>query len=200
MFTGIIQTIGTVVEVHKEGNRLHYALSFPFEGLKIGASVSIDGVCQTVVKIEGASVFFDAIDETLARTTLDTLSVGKRVNIERAAKIGDEIGGHLLSGHIFGTVTLENIEQNVYTFTCPPEWMKYLFEKGFIALDGASLTLVEVAEGHFTVHLIPETLKRTTLGAKKVGERVNVEFDALTQAAVETVERLIAKPKQNRSH
>ncbi|MCC5832706.1 MAG: riboflavin synthase subunit alpha [Chlamydiales bacterium] len=199
MFTGIIRAIGEVVEFKKQEGLLQYAVSFPYEKLECGASVSIDGVCQTVVNIENGRVWFDAIDETLKRTTLDTLHVGRKVNIERAAKFGDEIGGHLLSGHIYGTAKLSNIESNIYTFTLPREWMKYLFSKGYIAIDGISLTLVDVEEGKFTVHLIPETLQRTTLGTKRLGDRVNIEFDALTQAAVETVEAILKREK-NRSH
>lgn len=189
MFTGIIRAIGEVAELKKKEGLLQYAVSFPHKDLECGASVSIDGVCQTVVKIENGQVWFDAIDETLKRTTFDSLHIGQKVNIERSAKIGDEIGGHLLSGHIYGTALLSHIEGNIYTFTLPPDWMKYLFSKGYIAIDGISLTLVDVEKGKFTVHLIPETLQRTTLGTKRPGDRVNIEFDALTQAAVETVER-----------
>jgi len=193
MFTGIVRAIGEVVEMKKKGELLQYALAFPHENLELGASVSIDGVCQTVVKIEDGKVWFDAIGETIKRTTFDTMEVEQKVNIERSAKIGDEIGGHLLSGHIYGTATLSQTDGNVYTFKLPTEWMKYLFSKGYIAIDGISLTLVDVEEGLFTVHLIPETLQRTTLGKKEVGERVNIEFDSLTQAAVETVERIWAR-------
>ncbi|MCH9627660.1 MAG: Riboflavin synthase [Chlamydiales bacterium] len=190
MFTGIIQTIGTVIEVIQKKDLLSYALDFPHDHLQLGASVSVDGVCQTVVHMEGGYVWFDAIAETLKRTTLETLTVGQKVNIERAAKIGDEIGGHLLSGHIYGTARLHQVEGNIYTFECPTDCMKYLFSKGFIAIDGISLTLVQVEENFFTVHLIPETLKRTTLATKKVNERINLELDSLTQAVVETVERM----------
>lgn len=190
MFTGIVRAIGTIIEVKKKGDLLHYAVAFPHDNLELGASVAIDGVCQTVVKMTENSVWFDAIDETLQRTTLNILQVGQKVNIERSAKIGDEIGGHLLSGHVYGTAPIFNIDDNIYTFHCPAEWTKYLFSKGYIAIDGVSLTVVDVGADFFTVHLIPETLHRTTLGQKKIDDRVNLEFDALTQAAVETVERL----------
>ncbi len=193
MFTGIIRAIGEVVELKNKANILQYAIAFPHEGLELGASVSIDGVCQTVVRIEGDKVWFDAIEETLKRTTLDRLAVGQKVNLERAAKIGDEIGGHLLSGHIYGRAELSKIESNIFTFKVPTNWQKYFFPKGFIAINGISLTLVDVEEGLFTVHLIPETLQRTTLGKIKPGDRVNIELDALTQAAVETVERIISQ-------
>ncbi len=191
MFTGIVRFIGRITEIIRKESLLQYAVAFPHEHLERGASVSIDGVCQTVVRIDGENVWFDAIEETLQKTTLGSIEVGDLVNIERSAKIGDEIGGHLLSGHIYGTATLAQIDGNIFTFTCPQKWLKYLFPKGFVALNGASLTVVDVGISHFTVHLIPETLKRTTFGQKKIGDRVNVEFDSLTQAAVETVERLI---------
>lgn len=190
MFTGLIQAIGEIVELKKEEGLLRYAVAFPHKHLALGASVSIEGVCQTVAQIEAGNVWFDAVEETLKRTTLDSLHVGQHVNIERAARLGDEIGGHILSGHIYGTAQLSQINGHVYTFNIPSAWTKYLFSKGYIAIDGISLTLVDVDKEQFSVHLIPETLQRTTLGKKKVGDRINLEFDALTQAAVETIERI----------
>ncbi len=198
MFTGIIQTIAEVYAVEKKEGSIHYGILFPsslLEGLELGASVSIDGVCQTVVTIDNQIVWFDAIEETLIRTTLRHLKKKMHVNIERAAKWGEEIGGHLLSGHIFGKASLLDIQENRYFFSAPPLGMKYLFEKGFIALDGVSLTLASCDRSKkiFSIHLIPETMKRTLLGQKKRGDEVNVEIDALTQAAVETVENLLGK-------
>lgn len=195
MFTGIIKAIAPILELHATAHLLRYTIAFPIEmlhKLEIGASVAVDGVCQTVVAIEQQKVSFEAIEETLLRTTLKNLSKGTRVNLERAAKFGEEIGGHLLSGHIACTASIENIENNVITLKCSLEWIKYLFPKGFVALNGASLTLVSVLpeEGLFTVHLIPETLKRTTWGDKSEGDLVNLEVDSLTQAVVETVARM----------
>jgi riboflavin synthase len=196
MFTGIVKAVAPIVALlEKEGPLFQYAVEFPqglLDGLQIGASVSVDGVCQTVTRLKGSWVFFEAISETLTRTTLGELALGNRVNLERAAKIGDEIGGHLLSGHIYGKGYLSKIEENIYTFNCPSAWVKYLFTKGFIAIDGASLTVVALNRevGSFTVHLIPETLKATTLGQKKEGDWVNLEFDSITQVTVETLENL----------
>lgn len=195
MFAGIVGGKGKVAKAEWSDNRLNYVLAFPqdlLEGLKIGASVSVDGVCQTVTSIQGHLVWFDAIMETLQKTTLNALKEGDFVNLERALKLGDEIGGHLLSGHIYGTASLISIKENTYTFQCPQGWTKYLFEKGFIAIDGVSLTLgaVDRKEGLFSVHLIPETLRTTSLGAKKPNSLLNLEFDSLTQVAVETIERL----------
>lgn len=198
MFTGIVKAVSTVAALEKKDDLLRYAVEFSPEfhsGLELGASVSVDGVCQTVVAIQGNLVWFEAIEETLRCSTLSTLALGKCVNLERSAKIGDEIGGHLLSGHIFGTASLVDIHKNSFTFACTPSWAKYLFPKGFIAIDGISLTLGEIDKegGRFTVHLIPETLKRTTLSSKKLGDLVNLEFDASIQAAVDTIESLFTK-------
>lgn len=195
MFTGIVQAKAVVAAIEQLNSILRYAVTFPPDrllGLQQGASVAIDGVCQTVVAIDQERVWFEAIEETLNRTTLSQMKVGGWVNLERSARYGDEIGGHLLAGHVFGTARLFKIEKNIYTFECPSPWLKYLFPKGFIAIDGISLTLVEVSQlGRFTVHLIPETLKRTTLGEKQEGAYVNLEFDPMTQLTVQTVEAFL---------
>jgi riboflavin synthase len=194
MFTGIVKGIGKVDSLEKKDDILRCGILFPnnlLADLELGGSVAVDGVCLTIVAQSGSAVFFEAIQETLARTTLAELSIGSSVNLERSAKLNDEIGGHLLSGHVFGTATLACIDKNIYTVACSPHWMKYLFPKSYIAINGISLTVVSVdlQKGEFTVHLIPETLKRTTLGQKKAGDLINLEFDAFIQAAVETVER-----------
>src|SRR5262249_41613216 len=126
---------------------------------------------------------------TLARTTLSQMCLGSLVNLERSAKIGEEIGGHLLSGHIYGTAQIAHIMENVYTFSCITQGMKYLFTKGFIAIDGISLTLVEVDRKKcpFSVNRLPETQKRPTQGQKRKGALVNLKFAPLPQVAVETV-------------
>ncbi len=206
MFTGIAQGIFKVSQVQAIVGAVHYAIQLSpelTEGLRVGASVSVDGVCQTVVQIvtqaegvHGGQVFFDAIQETLDRTTLRFLEAGRSVNIERSARFGDEVGGHLVSGHVYGRVQIVKIEMHanfhVFEFACPAEWTKYLFSKGYIALDGVSLTLVEVRpEGKFSVHLIPETLRFTTFGQRQEGAWVNIEFESQTQAIVETVERVL---------
>jgi riboflavin synthase len=196
MFTGIVKGVAPIAALDKKKSLLRYAITFPPDsliGLECGASVAIDGVCQTVVALQKDLVWFEAIEETLLRTTLSQMEIGSRVNLERAAKIGDEIGGHLLSGHIFGRVSLIDIKENIYTLECSAQGIKYLFSKGSVALDGVSLTLVDVdkREGWFSVHLISETLKRTTLGQKKVGALLNLELDPLTQAAVDTIEHFL---------
>jgi riboflavin synthase len=181
---------------------MRYALSVPSElqtGLQSGASIAVLGVCQTVVAINGNEIIFEAIEETLKCTTLSSLHKGQWVNFERSAKMGDEIGGHPLAGHVLGTATIKSIdypsaEQRTLRIACDPKWMKNIFPKGFIALNGASLTVGETdPQGFLTVHLIPETLKRTTFGAALVGDQINVEIDSQTQAIVATVERILAE-------
>ncbi len=208
MFTGIITKTCPVTAVKMDRSLCRYAVALDGElltGLKTRASVSIDGTCLTVTAIDSTGVWFDAISETLNKTTLNSLKVGDLVNVERAARFGDEIGGHLLSGHIFGTATVEKIvnENGTYVlyFKCPPAWCKYLLPKGYVAIHGASLTLVDVdgTKGIFSVHLIPETLKLTNLGQKKVGDRVNIELDSSTQAIVDTVERYLSQTMMSTS-
>ena len=167
-------------------------------GLALGASVAHNGCCLTVTAIEGNRVSFDLIKETLRVTNLGDLQEGDIVNIERAAKFSDEIGGHLMSGHIMTTAEICKIIQSennreVWFKIQDPAQMKYILHKGFVGIDGISLTVGEVTKSKFCVYLIPETLERTTLGAKKLGHRVNIEIDPHTQAIVDTVERVLAQ-------
>lgn len=202
MFTGIVQGVRSVVSVERKTNLVGFVVDLGGDlsgGLRVGASVSVDGVCLTVTHITGTCAGFDAIQETLDRTTLAGLAPGRQVNIERSASAAHEVGGHRVSGHIHGTARIREVRQRenerVLALDAPPEWMNYIFPKGFIALDGASLTVVEVARNDcaFTVHLIPETLRKTTFASKQVGHRVNLEIDAQTQAIVDTVERIMAE-------
>ena len=191
MFTGIIQGTGCVQSVRRD-SVVTIDVQIPStEGLEIGASVAIDGVCLTATSVSD-TVTFDVIPETLERTTLGSLSSGSNVNVERALKFGDELGGHLLSGHIMGTAEIVAVENQDYTIQCPPEMAEYIQEKGYIAVDGISLTVGKTSgKGGFDVHIIPETLRLTTLGSKGVGDHVNIEIDAMTQAVVETTKRLM---------
>jgi len=199
VFTGIVKGLFKVAAFSHSRGLKKLAITFTdemLEGLKIGASIAINGVCLTVVKIENLLVWFDVIPETLSRTNLKYLIAGQQVNVERSAKFGDEIGGHVLSGHIIGTAEIvkgQPLEKNrIVTFETNPGWMKYFFQKGYIALDGVSLTLVDVhPSGLFTVHLIPETLRQTTLGFKNEGDLVNVELESQTQTIVDTMERIM---------
>lgn len=201
MFSGITQGTFPIASIEKKPGLVQYSVNLNkalIQGLKIGASVAVEGVCQSVVRIEGTRVFFDAISETLSRTTVSSFEKGTLVNIERSLKFGDEIGGHQLSGHVYGTATIEKIDtsQNCYVvyFQCPSEWMRFILEKGYIAINGNSLTIVETdPSGHFSVHLIPETLRLSTLGLKAEGDLVNVELDAQTVAIVTSVERVLSQ-------
>ncbi|MDU7480706.1 MAG: riboflavin synthase subunit alpha [Hafnia alvei] len=200
MFTGIVQGTAPVVSIDEKSNFRTHVVKFPQEllpDLELGASVAHNGCCLTVTKVEGDMVSFDLMKETLRITNLGDVTVGSVVNLERAAKFSDEIGGHLMSGHIICTaeivkiLTSENNRQ--IWFKMPnPELMKYVLHKGFIGIDGISLTIGEVTKSRFCVHLIPETLQRTTLGVKRLGDKVNIEIDPQTQAVVDTVERVLA--------
>lgn len=200
MFTGIVQGNQPIVSLEKKIGL--YTLSIEMteelvEGLQIGGSVAVDGVCLTVVTIDGLIVTFHAMMETLRLTTLQFLEVGKKVNIERSSRVGDEVGGHRLSGHVHGMaeiIRMDEPENNKsMTFQVPRDWMKYIVQKGFIALDGCSLTVVnpDRHEGTFDVWFIPETLSRTGFGTKAIGDCVNLEFDPNTQIIVETIERIM---------
>ena len=200
MFTGIVQGTASLVSIEEKSNFRTHIVELPEEllpGLETGASVAHNGCCLTVTAIEGNRVSFDLIKETLRITNLGELAVGSVVNIERAAKFNDEIGGHLMSGHIATTaevakiLTSENNRQ-IWFKVQDQSLMKYILHKGFIGIDGISLTVGEVTATRFCVHLIPETLERTTLGKKKLGQRVNIEIDPQTQAIVDTVERVLA--------
>ena len=195
MYTGIVSGTAPVIAVADgEGIRaLTIDLDGFSEGLQIGASVALDGVCMTVVSMAGTEVRFDAIEETLGRTTLGMATQGHRVNVERSLRMGDELGGHILSGHVMMTAKIiERVERGEgldLAIENPLEARPYILEKGFIAVDGMSLTIGEVSDERFALHIIPETLRATTIGDKGVGDRVNIEIDSLTQAVVETVMR-----------
>lgn len=196
MFTGIVQGLASVIAIDKQATGVNLVLDLGkfSAGLQVGASVAISGVCLTVTKVVDTSVYFFVMGETLDKTSLKVLEAGEQVNIERSARLGDEIGGHLVSGHVVGTAVLAKIDTVsgdwVVTVKCDANWMPYLFPKGFVALDGCSLTIVNVQKDSFTVHLIPETLSRTTFGIKKAGALINLEIDPMTRAVVDTVKRM----------
>ena len=197
MFTGIVAGTGTIREMSgKEVVRIQIDFqSVTTDNLETGASVSIDGTCLTVVEIKSPIISFDVIPETLQKTTLGNKSAGSSVNLERALKMGDELGGHLLSGHILGmgeiTERTEGKENLDLRISCPNHIMKFVQEKGYIAIDGISLTIGNVDETSFSLHLIPETLALTTISDKQVGDKVNIEVDSMTQTIVTTVERIL---------
>lgn len=200
MFTGIVQGVAELISLERKSNLSCFGINLPAatrEGLQVGGSVAINGVCLTVVSWDERAVYFDAMIETLRLTNLGALQQGDRVNFERAARFSDEIGGHLMSGHVIDQVELtsrQELDENNLRleFTAPPKWMKYIFAKGYIGLNGCSLTLGEVEENRFSVYLIPETRRATTFGDMQEGTRVNLEIDPQTQVIVDTVERVMA--------
>ena len=193
MFTGIVQGTGTIISIDKKGtsSTISIDLGELSSHLSLGSSVSIDGVCMTVTNQKDTIVFFDAIQETLSRTTLGQAVEGDMVNLERALKMGDELGGHLLSGHIMcksSVVSRKNNGEGVdLEISINDELKPYIMEKGYIAIDGISLTIGKVNQNTFNLHLIPETLERTTINSKIEGSLVNIEIDSITQAIVSTV-------------
>lgn len=199
MFTGIVQTMARVETIEPlDGLHRHTILLAPQwrKGLEPGASVAHNGCCLTVTRMDGDRVSFDLMRETLSRTNLGQLNEGDLVNIERAARFGDEIGGHVMSGHVTNTAAILAIDEAPNNrrlwFEMDAALASYVLPQGFIGIDGASLTITDVESDRFSVNLIPETLSRTTLGHRQVGERVNIELDAQTQAIVATVERVLA--------
>nr|WP_316639589.1 riboflavin synthase subunit alpha [uncultured Roseateles sp.] len=197
MFTGIVQGVASVAAITDRPGLRSFTLQFPAgfcSGLEIGASVSCDGVCLTVTALhEGERADFDVMQQSLSLTTLAGLGQGSPLNVERAARDGAEIGGHPLSGHVdfMGTIAeIRRPENNhVLRIAVPPRWMRYIFAKGYIAINGASLTVAEADRkaGWFEVWLIPETLRMTTFGDKAEGASLNIEIERQTQVFVDTV-------------
>lgn len=197
MFTGIVQGIATIKSITDMNGIRAFEIEFPSEfcsDLQIGASIAIDGVCLTVTELLNEThVKFDVMLQSLLITTLGSCSVGNRVNAERAAKDGAEIGGHPLSGHVDFCATVQDVKQIEDNFcmriAVPHQSMRYIFPKGYIALNGTSLTISEVNKesGWFEVWLIPETRRMTTFESKSVGSSINVEIKRGTQVVVDTV-------------
>ncbi|WP_406623897.1 riboflavin synthase subunit alpha [Acidovorax sp. SDU_ACID1] len=201
MFTGIVQATAGIAAITDRAGLRTFTIDFPegfCEDLAIGASVSTDGVCLTVAEIlSPTQAVFDVMQQSLNITTLGRLREGDRVNVERAAKDGAEIGGHPLSGHIDFTGTLvqrREFDNNlVWRVAVPEAFRRYVFAKGYIAIHGASLTVAEVdrAEGWFEVWLIPETRRATVFEGKQVGDALNIEIERSTQVVVDTVREAV---------
>jgi len=199
MFTGIVQGIGRVQRTNDHNGLRTLRVRFPVgfdDGLGVGASVAVDGVCLTVTGVHDGGADFDVMQQTLSLTTLGALADGGAVNVERAAKQGAEVGGHGLSGHIDFKASIASIrtpENNrVLRIAVPAPWMRYVFAKGYIAVNGASLTVAEAHRQHdgsgwFEVWLIPETLRMTTFADKREGDALNIEIERQTQVIVDTV-------------
>jgi riboflavin synthase len=207
MFTGIVQGVAAVRAIADRSGLRTLRLGLPpgfGSGLEVGASVSVDGVCLTAAALHRdpsggddiVAADFDVMQQTLALTTLSGLAEGALINVERAARDGAEIGGHPLSGHIDVSGRIVEVRQpennHVLRIAVPAPWMRYVFAKGYIAVNGASLTVAEIrresdASGWFEIWLIPETLRQTTFASKAVGASVNIEIERQTQVFVDTV-------------
>ncbi|MCD6365856.1 MAG: riboflavin synthase [Planctomycetes bacterium] len=201
MFTGIIRHVGSVRSIRGSaaGARLVIALGPLRSGLGIGDSVAVNGACLTVVEFAGASdeAAFDAIGETLSRTTLGRLRAGSKVNLERALSIGDALDGHLVQGHVDGVAEVRSLgatSQRILEFVAGEELTAQMVAKGSVAIDGVSLTLVDVAPGRFSTALIPKTLNDTTLGLLALGQSVNVETDLIGKYVAKYLKRLTSRP------
>ena len=202
MYTGIVQGLGRIVTLRPTVSGLHLTLRAPqalLKDLQIGASVSVEGVCLSVVTIDGDLIAFDAIHATLARTNLGDRLVGDVVNLERSAKQGDENGGHAMYGHVSDTariasIQLEGPHAHVELHVRDP-WRRYLFPRGFLSINGCSLTLAEAdaERGHCRVNLIPETIRVTSFFQYRAGDRLNIEVEQQTQVMVDVIERVIER-------
>ena len=184
MFTGIVEERGEVVDVEQVPNAARLTVAGPVVAAdaKHGDSIAVNGVCLTVVAVAGGRFTVDVVNETLERSSLDKIHVGDRVNLERAMAVGDRLGGHIMQGHVDGTgVFLSRDAVGLTRFAMPERLAKYVVEKGSIAVDGVSLTVVEAGVDQFAVALIPTTLSLTTLGEREQGDQVNLEVDVLAK-------------------
>ena len=180
MFTGLVQQTGTLVALDDGRMRVEADIE-----LSNGDSVAVNGVCLTATGVGGASFSADVMQETLRRTSLGALRPGERVNLELPLRASDRLGGHIVQGHVDGTATVEALRDEgfarVVRLAVPAELLRYVIEKGSVALDGVSLTVSAVDDEGFEVSLIPETLERTTLGALEPGRRLNLELDVVAK-------------------
>jgi len=203
MFTGIIEELGEITAVDRVADAARITVRGPLavSDAKHGDSISVSGVCLTVIDQDAQTFTADVMAETLAMSTLDDVAPGRRVNLERAAQVGDRLGGHIVQGHIDGTATVLSVTDGsawrVVRLSLDPEHAALVVRKGSIAIDGVSLTVSEVGggreDGWFEVSLIPETLAATTLGDRAPGDRVNIETDILARH----VERMLALGERN---
>ncbi len=194
MFTGIITDQGSVLDVSGQGDVLFkIGTSYDTETIEIGASIAHNGICLTVIEIGPGWYTIQASAETLNLTTMGGWQAGRRINLERALKVGDELGGHIVSGHVDGVATVVEIrpenESVRITFEAPATLARFVAAKGSVALDGVSLTVNEVKGAHFGVNIIPHTQAVTSFGAYKPGDRVNMEIDMLARYVARLLEK-----------
>ncbi len=186
MFTGIVTDIGTIQKTEDRGDlRARISCSYDMSGVDLGASIASDGVCLTVVAKGDDWYDVDISAETVSKTTLNSWKAGKRVNLERALKLGDELGGHIVSGHVDGLATITKMhddgDSTRVTLAAPDNLAKFIAQKGSVTLNGASLTVNDVNGAEFDINFIPHTKTHTTWGAAKVGDKVNLEIDTMAR-------------------
>ena len=200
MFTGLIAALGTVERLAEGSTSCRLTVRAPqlLSGVKIGDSIAVNGVCLTVVHLRGDTFTADVMPETVRRTTLHLLQSGDRVNLEKALRPTDGLDGHIVQGHVEGVGTIQQIipegNARVYRIQAPGELLRYIVEKGSIAVDGISLTVTETDDSGFGVSLIPHTAKMTTLGYKSAGDAVNLETDILARY----VEKMLGMDKKGK--
>ena len=201
MFTGLVEELGTVRRIERRGASqwLEIAAERVVDDLRVGDSVNIDGACQTAVDIDGSGFAVESVSETLSRTTLGNFRVGQAVNLERALRADQRLGGHLVLGHVDGVGRITRIAEQdrewVVEIAPPTELARYIAAKGSIAIDGISLTVAGLSSGGFTVAIIPHTFDNTTLSHRRAGDSANLEVDVIARY----VERLIAGEPPPRS-
>ena len=197
MFTGIIEAVGRVAAIEPRGETTALRIEAPAiaGGAAVGASVAVNGACLTVTEAAAGTLVFDAIKETLDRSSLGDLAVGSRVNLERALRADSRLDGHIVQGHVDTTGRIRSLErcgEDVrLAVDCEPDFAELLVPKGSVAIDGVALTLVHVESAGFDVALIPHTLRETNLGDRKLGQRVNLEADVLGKYVLRYLERLL---------
>lgn len=194
MFTGLIEDVGRVVRLERRGNSasLAVATSLPSDGFRLGDSVAVNGICLTVVTMKGDTLFFDVSPETLDRSGLGRLTAGGSVNLERAMRLSDRLGGHIVTGHIDCVAIISGRREDsgniIFDFQLPSENARYIVPKGSVAIDGISLTVNSATATGFSVNIIPHTAAMTTLHQRRAGDSVNIETDIIGKY----VERLLA--------
>jgi riboflavin synthase len=191
VFTGIVREVGRVEAVEERGESVRLVVRAPetASAIAVGDSVSLAGVCLTAVEVADGAVAFDAVPETLRRSTLGHLEEGGGVNVEPALRAGDPLGGHIVQGHVDGVGRIRRVDDEGIAVEAPAEVLRYCVEKGSIAVEGVSLTIAELGEGSFTIALIPHTREATTLGTVAEGDEVNLEVDVVAKY----VERLASR-------
>jgi riboflavin synthase len=193
MFTGLVEGLGEIQSLERRGPGMYLVVNSPLvaDDAEIGDSISVNGCCLTIVELDGEAMAFELGDETIRRTTFGNHGVGDVVNLERSLRVGDRMGGHFVSGHIDGIgevdQRIDDEEWSTFWFRVPPAMTRQMVSKGSIAIDGVSLTLVDVEDNRFSVMLIPHTLEVTTLGRKNDGDSVNLETDLLAKYAQKAV-------------